>query len=397
MITINQQPTYPNVTKTNLLYVTSGSQIDNPQYQYVMDVTQGGEVLTRIKQYPNPSGVAVYDVSRILNDYLEPRTDVFTITSSTTYGDGMQTFDIKFGEEYGTSPSSSVTLYDGNGNPGNPAVTGTQSVVWGGSIDPNNGFGYNWDDVYSEQIFLTSYPNSQSPSSDFNYKKVGVTDYGVLSFKGSEVQGAIQLTLRTFGGGVVGTLNLKGTVDNDGTIIPVGPQNLLDAGITQTQIDNTDWYGITVSAKTFYFKIDRDTCNYDRTNFFFVNKLGAWDFHGISLPKRKSTNITRETLVKPFVNYSSNLSPYDGKRRGTDVYDLGVSDDYVISTQYLTQGEAEWLSEMLESSEVYIQDGSNFIPIVITNASYLHNTNKRSQKIFQYEIQYQYANQRRVR
>ena len=397
MITINQQPTYPNVTKTNLLYVASGSNIDLPQYQYVMDVTQGGDVLTRIKQYPNPAGVAVFDTSRILNDYLESRVDAFTITSSTTFGSGKGIFDIKFGEEYGTSPSSSVTLYDGQGNPGNPTVEGTQAEVWGGTIDVNNGFGYNWDDVYSEQIFLTSYPNSQSPSSDFNYKKVAPTDYGTLSFKGSEVQGNIQVTLRTFSGGVVGTLDLKGSVDNMGTIIPVGPQNLLDAGITQIQLDNTDWYGITVAARTFYFRIDREACNYDRANFFFVNKLGAWDFHGISLPKRKSTNIKRETLVKPFVNYSSALSSYDITRRGKDIYDISLQDSFTIPTQYLTQGEAEWLSEMIESTEVYLQDGSNFIPIVITNSSYLHNTNKRAQKIFQYEIQYQYANQRRVR
>jgi hypothetical protein len=362
-----------------------------------MDVTQGGDVLTRIKQYPNPSGVAVYDVSRILNDYLEPRTDVFDITTSTTYGNGMGTFAIKFGEEYGSSPSSSVTLYNGSGGAGNPAVTGTEAVVWGGSIDPNNGFGYNWDDVYSENIFLTSYPNSQTPSTDFNYKKVATTDSGILSYKGDNVQGTIIATLKTFGGSTITTVNLKGTVDNNGTIIPAGPQNLLDAGVTSTQLNNTDWYSIDVSSDSFYFKIDTNACNYDRANFLFVNKQGAWDFHGISLPKRKSTNVTRETIVKPFVNYSSNLSPYDGKRRGTDIYDLSVSDDWMIPTQYLTQDEAEWLSEMIESTEVYLQDGTNFIPIVITNSSYTHNTNKRSQKIFQYEIQYQYANQRRVR
>ena len=396
MITINQQPTYPNVTKTNLLYVVSGSQVDNPQYQYVMDVVSGS-ILTRIKQYPNPAGVAVFDVSRILNDYLEPRVDIFTITSSADYGGGKGTFDINFGEEYGTSPSSSVIVYDGNGNAGSPAVTGTQAVVWGGSVDPNNGVGYNWDDVYGEQIFLTSYPNSTSPSTDFNYKKVASTDYGILSFKGDEIQGTIFATLRTFAGGVIATVNLKGTVDNDGTIIPVGPQNLLDAGITQEQLNNTDWYAITVSARTFYFVMDMEACHYERANFFFLNKQGAWDFHGISLPKRKSTNVTRDTITKPFVNYSDSLSPYDGKRRGQDVYSLSVQDDWTIPTQYLTQGEAEWLSEMIESTEVYLQDGTNFIPIVITNSSYLHNTNKRAQKIFQYEIQYQYANQRRVR
>jgi hypothetical protein len=396
MITINQEPTYPNVTKTNLLYVVASGNITEPQFQYVMDIDYGSTT-TRIKQYPNPAGVATYDVSRVLNDYLEPRTDVFAITSSTDYGSGKGTFTIAFGEEYGTSVSSSVTLYDGNGSVGDPGVSGSSAVVWGGTIDVNNGLGYNWDDVYSENIFLTSYPNSQAISSDFNYKKVGTTDYGVLSYKGSNVGGTIQATLKTFGGSTITTVNLKGTTDSVGTIIPSGPQNLLDAGVTPTQLNNTDWYSIDVSTDSFYFKIDKDTCNYDRTNFLFVNKQGAWDFHGISLPTRKNTNIKRETIVKPFVNYSSALSQYDVRRRGTDVYDISLNDDYVIATQYLTQGEAEWLGEMLESSEVYIQDGSFFIPIVITNASYLHNTNKKSQKIFQYEIQYQYANQRRVR
>ena len=395
-VTINQQPTYPNVTKTNLLYVVASNAVTESQYQYVMDVVSGSQT-TRIKQYPNPSAVAVFDVSRVLNDYLESRTDVFTITSSVDYGSGKGTFDIKFGEEYGTSPSSSVTLYDGNGTPGNPAVTGTQAVVWGGTIDVNNGSGYNWDDVYSENIFLTSYPNSQSPSSDFNYKKVGVEDYGILSYKGDDVQSTITATLKTFGGSTIATIDLKGSVDNVGTIIPSHPRNLLDAGITQTQLDNTDWYVIEVATNSFYFKIDRDTCNYDRANFLFLNKQGVWDTHGISLPKRKNPNINREIITKPFVNYSSALSQYDNKRRGSDVYDVSLEDDYVIATQYLTQGEAQWLSEMLESTEVYLQEGNLFIPIVITNSSYTHNTNKRSQKAFQYEIQYKYANQRRVR
>lgn len=396
MITINQQPTYPNVTKTNLLYVVSGSNIDNPQYQYVMDIVSGS-LLTRIKQYPNPNGVGVFDTSRIMNDYIDSRTDVFQITSSTDFGSGKGTFEVRFGEEYGTSPSSSVTLYDGQGNQGAPSVSGSEANVWGGTIDVNNGLGYNWDDVYGEQIFLTNYPNSLSPQPDFDYKKVISSDYGILSFKGDEVQGVIQATLRTFAGGVVTTLNLKGDVDNMGTIIPVGPQNLIDAGVTQEQMNNTDWYTITVSARTFYFVLDTQACHYDRANFFFVNKLGAWDFHGISLPKGKSTSINRSQLTKPFVNYSSQLSPYDSKRRGIDYYDISLEDSYTIPTQYLTQEEAEWLSELIESTEVYLQENGLFIPIVITNSAYTHNTNKRSQKIFQYTIEYKYANQRRVR
>ena len=55
---------------------------------------------------------------------------------------------------------------------------------------------------------------------------------------------------------------------------------------------------------------------------------------------------------------------------------------------------AEWLSQMLESPSVFLQQGENFIPIVITNGNYTHFTNKRSQKTFQYDITFQYSNVR---
>ncbi len=48
---------------------------------------------------------------------------------------------------------------------------------------------------------------------------------------------------------------------------------------------------------------------------------------------------------------------------------------------------------MLESPSVFVQSGDNFLPVVITNGSYVHNTNKRSQKTFQYDITFEYANQ----
>jgi len=396
-VTINLQPTYPNVTRTNLLYVVGSNEITASQYQYVMDVVSGS-LLTRIKQYPNPAGVAVYDVGKILGDYIDERTDIFDISGSTNYGSGKGTFTINFGEEYGTSPSSSVTLYNGSGTPGSPAVTGTTSVVWEGIIEPNNGSGYNWDDVYSNNIYLTSYPNSQTPSTDFNYKKVAREDYGILSFKGDDVSGTIQVTLKTKAGGTIGSpINVKAVVDSVGTIIPVGPQNLLLAGVTQSELDATEYYYVTIGSNSFYFYIDEGSCHYERVNFFFLNKQGAWDFHGITLPKRKSTEVTRQTITKPFVDYSSLTSTYDNKRRGSEYYHISLQDRFTISTQYLTQGEADWLSEMLESSNCFIQEGDKFSPIMITNSSYTHNTNKRTQKIFQYDIEYTFSNQRRVR
>lgn len=391
-ITILQQPTYPNVTYTSLVYSVDSDDINKPQYQYVMDVVSGS-ILTRVKQYPNPAGTAIFDPARIMNDYLEYRLDLFDSTTTTDFGSSQQTFAIKFGESYGTSPSSSVTVYDGNDGIGNPAVTGTPSVVWSGTVNPNNGVGWNWDDVYGDNIFLTNYPNSTTTNTEKNYKKYAPSDYGVIAFKGSSAT-STNVVLYQSNGQIVAGLTLSGTSDVNGTYIPSGPQNLLDAGITQNQLDLTDYYQIEIGGYSFYYKIDREGCNYDRVNFLFINSFGVWDNYGVSLPKAHNTSLDKKQITKPMIDYSSTTSPYNGLRRGHEYYNIQSTDTYSISSEFLTQQQAEWLSELLESPSVYIQEGSNFIPVLITNSAYVHNTNKKSQKIFQYRIEYTTSNQR---
>ena len=116
-ITITQQPTYPNATYTDLVYVVQSTETAQPQFQYVMDIVSGSTILSRVRQYPNPSAVGVFNPARILNDYLEYPTQ-FDLTVLTTSNTQVGQFTINFGEEYGTSISSSVTLYDGAGSPG---------------------------------------------------------------------------------------------------------------------------------------------------------------------------------------------------------------------------------------------------------------------------------------
>lgn len=392
-ITILQQPTYPNATYTSLVYAVDSDDINKPQYQYVMDVVSGSDILTRIKQYPNPAGTAIFDPARIMNDYLEYRTDIFDTTTTTDLGSSIGTFQIKFGESYGSSPSSSVTIYNGNDGVGNPAVTGTESVVWPATVNPNNGIGWNWDDVYEDDIYLTNYPNSQTTNTEQNYKKVALTDYGVIAFKGTSVT-TPGVVLYQSNGQIVTSTTLSGTTDVNGTYIPSHPKNLLDAGITQNQLDLTAYYEVVVDGNEFYYTIDREGCNYPRVNFLFINSFGVWDSYGVSLPKAHNTSLDKKQITKPMINYSTSTSPYNGLRRGHEYYNIQTMDRFSISTELLTQDQAEWMSELLESPSVYIQEGNLFIPVLITNSAYVHNTNKKAQKIFQYRIEYTLSNQR---
>ncbi len=400
MASFSQQPFNINGTYTNLLYVANSVSSSQPQFQYVLDIYDSGsnDLLSRIKQYPNPSDVAVFDTSRIMNDYLEYPTS-FTLNNQTnTSNTQVKTFIVKVGEEYGTSPSSSVTLY--------PGQASTTITVCSAVVDPNQDDiipqglnGYDWREAKSLKL-MTDRPS-------------GVPIVGSYD--------SLYQTIYLGEGGTPATGSLLFTrVAEDGTETPLITANLTaysnEERFYTLNILPGDFsypYGVRLTVvetgETILYPYDSNACNYDRVNFSFINNYGFWDSYGISLPQRKNTTIDRREITKPFPNYSGVTAPYDYTRRGKELFNTNLTDNISITTPWLTQEEAEWLTQLIESPEVYVQttpkginsqdEAANavMVPIVITNSNYIHNTNRRSQKKFQYEIQYQYANQRRGR
>ena len=382
------------------IFAVSSSNATQPQYQYVMDVVDSttNEVLSRFKQYPNPAKTAIFDPSRVISDYLD-YDQTWTVVASQSYPDillpastgnytitGQQTksFKIAFGEEYGTSPSSSVTLYNGlnPSSPGSPALSASgEGYYFAGTVDPNNRVG--WDVDFP--VLLSDRPNDLPLDWEDYYTVTALPNSGTTT-----------VTYKNPSGTTIGSINYP--QQSTFEIIPVSPRNL--------PVSTYDGFGsieITRGAQTIKL-VRQEDCNYDRVSFAFINKYGWWDYYSVNLPVKKSTTVTRESLTRPFVDYSSRTAPYNPRRRGKDYYNLKYEDKYRVSTDWLDQDQAEWLSQMIESPSVFLQVDSSyaypensFLPIVITNAEYIHNTNARSQKAFQYEIQYEFANQRQAR
>tara|TARA_R100001460_G_scaffold61476_6_gene101560 strand:- start:8123 stop:9307 length:1185 start_codon:yes stop_codon:yes gene_type:complete len=389
-VTIINQPSYPNVTHTNLIYEVSSDKAGQAQFQYVMDVRLGATLLARIKQYPNPQGKGVFDPSKIFNDYLEYDETIIETFLTTTFGASDRTFNVFFGEQYSDNFTNPTTLYTGAGvTVGDPSIAGVNARVFPGTVDPNNGTSFNWLDINTSPKYLTNHPLRPNDIEDYHCLNKN-TDAIVGQYGG----GQVYYYLVNAAGSNIATINMG--VQDTLTYIPVGGQNMLGRGIAQSILDNTVTSYLTLGNSDyryyFYWKPD---CHYDTTNFIFINKYGAWDNFTVTLPTDKQTRITRDELKRPFVNYS-NDGAYNLQRRGRDYYNLDFLDSYVVSSNWLSQGQAEWLTEMLESPKVFIQNnGGGVTPIVITNSSYTSFTNKKAQKTFEFEIEYQYANARR--
>jgi len=167
-ITLLQEPTTPNVKGTRLIYTVSSSNIPQFQYRYIADLYFSGSStrLGRFKYPQNTSGTSNIDLARPIGDYLN--TDYnWKIAESASLDNSVKQFDVEFGEEYGTTYTSPVTIA--------PGLVTASIQVFKGNVYPNeftNGF--NW----TEQSLLTNSPATQSFNSD-DYLTVSVYDTDV--------------------------------------------------------------------------------------------------------------------------------------------------------------------------------------------------------------------------
>lgn len=138
-------------------------------------------------------------------------------------------------------------------------------------------------------------------------------------------------------------------------------------------------------------------CNNEKTRFAFINSFGAWDYYNVYMPTRRVTNIDRKIYEQPRLNLNQRQTTYNVSNRGETQYYTEYTDDFEITTDIIDSQESQWLRELFESTEVYIQSGSNFIPINILNTTEQIINSSARNKQFQYTIRYQFSNLREPR
>ena len=510
-ITILQEPTSPNVSNTNLIYTVSSSNVPQFQYRYIADLYESGSAtkLATFKYPQNSSGTANIDLGRPIGDYLD--TDYnWTNSQFSSDSSSYKPFIIEFGEEYGTSYTSTVTeftnqvsasisVFQGNiqypsiGNFDgitNTRTYATSSInfnyvpyVYTGSLssgfigetmefsddiltnDPNKlnspatakywndediDFTNNWlDDGKDRRRFYIgdNYYNSSSIGW-YVAKPIGTNDYETLSHFRPDPSIAYD--------------NFRYSIYNDNNTLIAGDfiQASLDKKIISTlQVGISDltasisssnqwsWYAIEFFNTTnpfygnpmpqFYYNEDKgaDTllsanisvpdvaaytatalpgggikpsvwksgkyypknCNNEKTRFAFVNSFGVWDYYNVYMPTLKNTSIDRKMYSQEQINLNDRIATYNVSNRGDKQYYTEYTDTFEITTDTLDDKESQWIREMFDSSDVFIQSGSDFIPIVITNTSEQINNNKYRNKNFRYTIRYQFSNLREPR
>ena len=430
------KPNKNNAVINTLPLVLYSSNRSNPQFKYVLDVYtfNSNTRLTRVKFVNNDAdndGAGVIDLAPIVRDYLD-YDQPWKVTGDSNFTQGVNagTFVFVGGEEWATTTSSSAQIYNGSGSVGEPAYTASINNLflavneYDEGVDFPSTSSYNWDfDSYAGLTLTNYHANTSSayPKKIYNGDYETITLLDNISGSQSIDITAIEITIKS-GSTTIYTEDIlttpsSPTDSNMMRYIGVGPQNLSELSASFSSSFTGSWTSYEVytdisindnkgTRETTYYYENGECTNYTKTRFAFINKLGTWDYFNIDLPYTKSTTLSRKKYTKTHLQYQSQynapaaLEPtiatpiYRLQDRGITNYYIQPTDKFKITSNWVDEQAANWLTELFDSPEVYVQIDNNFQPINITSANYTWKTNSRAQKVFQFNIDFEYSNKR---
>ncbi len=171
-----------------------------------------------------------------------------------------------------------------------------------------------------------------------------------------------------------------------------GPMNLAALGVSFTGVSQylmllvgpSGIFGTLYSVKAF--QIIANCSPWNNIRIAFLNRLGGIDYYNFNWKSQKTSTIER-TQYKKVLDWNYKI----GARQDT-IIGQKVNETYIANTDFLSEYDAAWLEELVESPEVYVVDETNLqlLPIVLTDSQFLLKT-KLKDKLFSLQIAFRYA------
>lgn len=347
--------------------VTSLNRL-SPSFRYIFDVYITGVVgFKRFKVDPEPSTaqeLGVFDVHRVIEAYVESyilTIDPTGFTGAFTPMLGSITeYQIKYGEEYRLTPADPIVEYPDD-------VIGTLKYAYESSLPFDE-----WVDFDFADIDLASNGKWLTTNKDLNridYDTVGYS--GVISSDDTIPE---YLEIKTYDsvGTLLGTWRAQNltpsTYQAKMMLIATGTFNLnqitsgLVSGVQPIIAGTEASYTLQVLDTLFApvtglltFTIE-EQCNYPLQRLMFENKYGAFDGFTFNLVSRLTNQIQRKSFKynPTLVDGGGNLLYNHANRTNVD-YLIKSSKELTLNADWITEAENEWLQELVESPEIYLQ------------------------------------------
>lgn len=400
-ITIQQQPYTYTALKQKLIVVATSSNIGQPGFRYVVEVSVNGGTTNTFYVQPNISGALVFDLYPVVYSKMDlgvgSSDAVPSLFASSTVQQSTSTKNIMYVE---------TNIYEGYEVLG---VFTKQATAYplddmsliNASFQISDGYNPNPTDHFAlfdgTSLIMTDLVRSTYAMDDLitkyslGVKTIGITafldDWGVLTVPADDGTRLsdndifeVQVSQFDAAGAPLQTDTLACTI-GAGKInhLPLMPNNVnnvfgLDADWNHYLITFKNSLGAPVAASIAIFKA-ADECRFEKIRLGWTNSRGGWDYFNFTKRSEESYSVERKRYRKIVGNYGT---ADNAEAFGFSTYDRGLTErnPFVekmlrIRTDYLTEGQFEYLKNLIYSESVYIigADGSA-TPVVIESNNY---------------------------
>ena len=399
-ITIQQQPYIFTALKQKLIVVATSTNIGQPGFRYVITVSNGTTTNVFYVQ-PNLSGALVFDLNPVVNQAMDlgvNSTDaVPSLFASITVQDaatsrnilGIST-TIQEGYEVLGLFTVQATTYPLDGS---ALINAAFQISDGFNPDPSDYFALNGSgsQIMSDLYRSTYAMDDMLSQYSLGANTIGITgfedDWGVLTIPaddGSTLTGNaiddIQIVQFNAAGTPIQTDTLA-CVIAAGTInhLPLLPSNIDDIfGLQATwhhYLINFRNAGGSATARSIAVFKAADECRFDKVRLGWTNSRGGWDYFNFTKRSEESYSVERKRYRKVVGNYGT---ADETTAFGFNTYDRGLTErsPFVekmlrVRTDFLTEGQFEYLKNLIYSESVYIiSNKGEATPVVIDSNNY---------------------------
>lgn len=356
-IVINNTPVDYASMHGDLIFTAYNSvNVSQPGYKYICDVYIGSTLACRLKSFPNPANSnGIFNIGSIIRNYIAQQLAPANGLRSQEFGSGQFFLDVtcKFGEEYGG------TLYT------NLTIDSTRRYY-------NH---YNGR-LLSSQTLLSSFTDLALTNRPYENKVLLSDNFTFLPYFPTTTS-AITVVVKSY--------DLSGTIaaTSTTTVTPGAANKIQQLNVSPAGI-NASFAGVITGATSYYtVKIGATSIykftlvcegRYTPYNVHFLNQFGGFETFIFQKLSRKTFDIEKKDFTQlPYrvdgsgvVTFQSSNVLYDTRT----TYASHYNEKLKLSTDILTDLEYQWLRELALSPLVYLQEGSYFVPVSISDTNY---------------------------
>jgi hypothetical protein len=384
-VTIISQPSAVTLSADAALFVVSGSNFASGNYRYVADVS-GTTLLSRLKCDKLPNNQGFFNVARVVETLVPIQKPAVTFYSNPL---AASRYSVSFREEFGTPP----VVASG-------ATTASGIVL--------QGYKREWESFVATDYFTsgtTAKILSKQPikrkarlgENDFvsvllapstgslSYSVTIETAVRVFSVTGTIASGQLSAMFNVGLAGIYALTSGQTSDEQAGSYLMAGISRYT-AKVEYTRSTTTTYYSDDRTAQDFSIEYEVESCErFAPQRLFFRNSLGGYDGYTFTMKNRKTGNMTKETFGKK--------TDIFGTKTAERVYSGEFEETLTLNSDWLT--DANWMSELIYSPQVYLQIGSELVEAVVNTSSFTFHTRPQD-KLQQIQVDVKIAYQNRV-